>query len=72
MQSDPVARVLLAFIAICMLLLLVQGAGTSGGTPFSSSSGEGRYEVTVHEEFEYDRGRIEAEVVLQTATPRRL
>ena len=45
MQSDSVTRVLLAFIVVCLLLLLAQGAGTSdGGAP---SSTDGRFKVFV-------------------------
>ncbi len=49
MQSDSVTRVLLGFIAVCMLLLLVQGAGLMGGTAASeaTSSAEGRFQVVV-------------------------
>lgn len=49
MQSDSVTRVLLGFIAICMLLLLVQGAGVMGGTEASegTSSAAGRFKVIV-------------------------
>jgi hypothetical protein len=49
MQSDSVTRVLLAFIAVCMLLLLAQGAGMTGGTSASgaTSSAEGRFKVMV-------------------------
>jgi len=51
MQSDPVSRVLLGFIAICMLLLLAQGAGLLGGgsaTPIAAGSApKGRFNVIV-------------------------
>ena len=50
MQSDSVTRILLGFIAICMLLLLAQGAGMSGGSSAnaaSSASDQGRYKVMV-------------------------
>ena len=48
MQSDSVTRVLLAFIVVCLLLLLAQGAGTGGTSEGSApSSTEGRFKVFV-------------------------
>ena len=49
MQSDSVTRVLLGFIAVCMLLLLAQGAGMMGGTSAggATSPAEGRFKVMV-------------------------
>ena len=45
MQSDSVTRVLLAFIAICMLLLLVQGAMVPSDTGEGEDSG--RFKVII-------------------------
>jgi len=47
MQSDLVTRVLLGFIAICMLLLLAQGAGMSGGAGGTVDEDQGRFRVIV-------------------------
>jgi len=49
MQADSVTRVLLGFIAVCMLLLLVQGARDSGGTAAgeAASAAQGRFKVSV-------------------------
>ena len=48
MKPESVTHVLLGIIAVCMLLLLVQGAG-SGGTAASedASSAKGRFNVIV-------------------------
>lgn len=47
MQSDSVTRVLLAFIVVCLLLLLAQGAGSGGTEGTAPSSTEGRFKVFV-------------------------
>jgi len=49
MKSDSITHVLLGFIAVCMLLLLVQGAGSTGDPSVSeeASPARGRFKVIV-------------------------